>query len=275
MWTRILLTCLGIVSGTVVVPGESPVADGAVEETMERAMEKDSGSVTVVRPTIDELIPLEREPSPGDSGMFTDTEGRAIVSFFGLETTGTSFVFLVDSSASTGGRGNLTLPLIRAQVDRSLRRLDEVHRFGIVVYGESPRWYRPASAAGPVTFATEENRERASRFLRTVRSGGNTDHLRALREALRVRPDVLFWMTDGEDPKLSREELDELRELAAGTRIYTLEFGVGDAPESPGFLKIAAEENGGTHRWIDLIATLREFLERQRKGNTGTSAPSR
>ena len=217
----------------------------------------------VERPSVDDLIPLDRKPSPGESSVTTDSEGRAIVPFFGVEATGTSFVFLIDRSASTGGRGNLTLPLIRAQVERTLQRLGDVHRFGIVVYANTPRWYRAATASGNLAFATEENRERAVHFLTTVRPGGNTDHLRALREATRLHPDVLFWMTDGEEPKLSRTELDELREIAAGTRIYTIEFGTGDEPDSPSFLKVAAQENGGKHVWVDLLTALREWQKRQ------------
>lgn len=214
------------------------------------------------RPTIDELIPLDH-PSSGEAAVVTDAQGNAMIPFFGHSVRGNHIVFVIDRSMSTGGEGNLTLPLIRAQVRKALAGLGDVQRFELVLYSDAPRLYNPAGSRGKIAFANDDNKERALAFLDSVRSHGNTDHLPAMRLALELRPDVLFWLTDGDEPRLSREELDQIRAWATGIRIYTIEFGVGKEPQSPGFLKTAALENGGKYQWVDLVQALKEWRKRQ------------
>ncbi len=215
----------------------------------------------VERPSIDELIPLDH-PSSGETTVMTDAQGNVMIPFFGHSVRGNHVVFVIDRSMSTGGRGNLTLPLIRAQIRKALAGLGDVQRFELIVYSDTPRLYNPTGNRGKIAFANDENKERAIAFLDKVRPHGNTDHLPAVRLALDLRPDLLFWLTDGDEPRLSREELDQIRDWSIGTRIYTIEFGVGNEPRSPGFLKTVALENGGKYQWIDLVQALKEWQKR-------------
>jgi hypothetical protein len=75
----------------------------------------------------------------------------------------------------------------------------------------------------------------------------------ALRLALGMKPDVLFYLTDADEPTLSRFELEQLRRInSAATAIHTIEFGYGPASGRDNFLKRLARQNAGRHAYVDI-----------------------
>ena len=87
----------------------------------------------------------------------------------------------------------------------------------------------PRGTPGRLAFATDENKERVAGFWSRSRPTGGTDHEDAIRMAIRLQPDVIFLLTDGDDPKLTPGELAKIERLAAGILINTMEFGPGPA----------------------------------------------
>jgi hypothetical protein len=71
-----------------------------------------------------------------------------------------------------------------------------------------------------------------------------------------MRPDVIFFLTDADDPKLSVEELARIRDMAAGIVIHGIEFGVGSRPASgdASFIAQLARQNGGGYVYVDVTA---------------------
>jgi hypothetical protein len=178
--------------------------------------------------------------------------GKGRTSLFGTVAEGYKFVYVFDRSGSMGGEGRQSLRAVKAELIRSLKPLDTVHQFQIIFYNERPVAFNPTGTPGRLAFATDENKERAIRFLDSITAIGGTAHEDALRLAIRLRPDVIFFLTDADDPKLTPAQLAKIRQLAAGIIIHTVEFGPGPKPEGDSFLAVLARQNGGKYVYIDI-----------------------
>ena len=72
---------------------------------------------------------------------------------------------------------------------------------------------------------------------------------------MRLKPEVIFILTDGGDPVLHPGQLRAIREEAAGrTSIYCIRFGRGPETEPLSFLARLAAENRGSYVYIDVNA---------------------
>jgi hypothetical protein len=202
--------------------------------------------------------PADKEASPQKtledlgSSRAPSESGKARVSLFGLTGEGYKFVYVFDRSGSMGGEGRESLRAVKAELIESLKDLGRVHQFQIIFYNERPVIFNPAGAAGRLAFATDENKERVTRFLNSIAAQGGTAHEDALRLAIRLHPDVIFFLTDGDDPKLTPEQLEKISRRAAGIIIHCVEFGPGPKPAGASFLADLARQNGGKYAYIDI-----------------------
>jgi len=177
--------------------------------------------------------------------------GKARTSMFGLSGEGYKFVYVFDRSGSMGGDGNASLKAVKAELLASLKNLDSVHQFQIIFYNERPVLFNPSGTPGKLAFATERNKEEVQRFLDSIKAAGGTNHEAALHMATALKPDVIFFLTDGDDPKLTPEELDKIERWSAGIRINAIEFGIDQSPPAEGFLKGLARRTGGQYIYMD------------------------
>jgi hypothetical protein len=178
--------------------------------------------------------------------------GKGRTSLFGLVGEGYKFVYVFDRSGSMGGEGRKSLRAVKAELIQSLKNLDTVHQFQIVFYNERPVLFNPSGTPGRLAFATEENKERVTNFLDSITAAGGTDHEAALKLAIRLQPDVIFFLTDADDPKLTAAQLAKIRHQAAGVIINAIEFGPGPKPRQPSFLANLAKQNGGGYVYVDI-----------------------
>jgi hypothetical protein len=176
--------------------------------------------------------------------------GKAHTSMFGIQADGYKFVYLLDRSASMGGPESSALGAAKAELLASLDHLEQTHQFQIIVYNEKATTFNPTGDANRVLFATERNKAAAAKFLESVGSFDGTRHDAALSAALRLRPDVLFLLTDGDDPKLGPQELERINRLAGGATIHVVQFGPGPQPEADNFLKQLARQNAGQYAYV-------------------------
>jgi hypothetical protein len=144
----------------------------------------------------------------------------------------------------------------RRQLLTSLQDLESVHQFQIVYYNDRTAVFNPLRPQPPsLMFATDENKRSAEEFVRSIEPAGATRHMAALRIALGLSPDVIFFLTDAAEPQLTRGELDEIRRRnRADTVIHTIEFGSGPQASSDNFLVRLAAQNGGQHVYIDVAS---------------------
>jgi hypothetical protein len=194
-----------------------------------------------------------QKPLPGLGFSIAPQEGgKARTSLFGLTGEGYKFVYVFDRSASMGGSGRNSLRAVKAELLQSLKNLDTVHQFQIIFYNERPTIFNPTGTPGRLAFATEKNKQQAIRFVESIVADGGTDHEEALKLAIRLQPDVLFFLTDGDDPKLTPAQLAKIQRLAAGITINAIEFGPRPKPAGPSFLAELARQNGGGYVYVDV-----------------------
>ncbi len=132
----------------------------------------------------------------------------------------------------------------------SLRSLRRSQQFQIVFYNLDQKWLKvPGNTDCQYFAASETNRRLAGQFIAEVQPDGGTQHLPALELALRLEPDVIYFLTDAGEPAMKPQELDQVRQRNQGrSRIHCVQFGMSDestAPAETNFLrKLAAENNG-------------------------------
>jgi hypothetical protein len=153
------------------------------------------------------------------------------------------------------GHGGAPLASAKAQLLASLQDLGPTHQFQIIFYNHKPRVFTPYGAAGRLMFANSANKQEAERFVGSILADGGTEHETALVLALRTVPDVVFFLTDADEPQLSGAQLARIARANQGTVIHAIEFGYGPQSDARNFLVLLAEQSGGKHRYVD-VATL-------------------
>jgi hypothetical protein len=180
------------------------------------------------------------------------TGGMARTGVFGIEGEGYKFVYVFDRSGSMDGYGGAPLVAAKNELAASLGDLGQTHQFQIIFYNEHPRLFNPAGRAGRLVFGTEQNKNLARRFVGSITASGATRHLEALEMALGMGPDVIFFLTDADEPRMTASELARIAQMNKGTSINAIEFGHGERHDSDNFLVALARQNGGKHVYIDV-----------------------
>ncbi|RCS40735.1 hypothetical protein DTL42_25575 [Bremerella cremea] len=182
-------------------------------------------------------------PSKGGLGK----EGKTSV--FGAEGKGTKFVYVFDRSGSMNGA---PLDAAKAELLKSLNDLDKMHQFAIIFYNQEPFVFSPRGDRPRLVFADEQGKNLAKQFVGGVIASGGTKHVDALKIALKMNPDVVFFLTDADQPTLLPHELEEIHRLNRGISIHAIEFGYGKYDGRRNFLVKLAEGNDGQHVYVDI-----------------------
>jgi uncharacterized protein with von Willebrand factor type A (vWA) domain len=174
--------------------------------------------------------------------------GRARVSVYGVQGEGRKFVYVFDRSVSMAGE---PLRSAKAQLIASLESLESTHQFQIVFFNHNYRVFDLSGGQNRTPFASDRTKQLAAQFVGGMTADGGTDRFTALMLAVGMRPDVLFFLTDADDP-MSQGELDRVRRKNKGTAaIQTIEFGFGPSPGGDNFLVRLARQNGGGYTYVD------------------------
>jgi len=190
----------------------------------------------------------------GGKGRGGPLGGRARTKLYGIEADGYKFIYVFDRSGSMGGSGRNT-PLSSAKTNllASLESLGDTHQFQIIFYNEKPTMFALAGHPDRLVFGNAENRATAQRFVRGITADGGTRHEEALWMALKMQPDVIFFLTDADQPELSPSQLEKIQRANNGrTSINTIEFGLGPQIQSDNFLMRLARDNNGKYTYVDV-----------------------
>ena len=159
--------------------------------------------------------------------------------FYGVPAIGKSVVFVIDRSASMGLDGRLDRA--RRELAASLHRLPATARFQVIAYHRMAETLvldgqRHLVAATPTAI------DAAIAFVERLSPEGATDHAAALRNALALEPDVIYFLTDDDDLTASQVH-DITRRNRRRACIHTLCFV---RPYDSAALAELARQNGGT-----------------------------
>lgn len=168
----------------------------------------------------------ERGPGPDLGGG----NGRGGTSLFGIADVGARYVYVIDRSISM--QDYRALDAAKAELAASLGRLSPTEEFQIIFFNQQPQKLRLRSAADFFR-GTDPHRRLASARMQLIAAEGATLPFPALSEALRLLPDVVFFLTDGEEPGLTIDDLRRLRQRNAGrARIHCIRFVTSDTEPS-------------------------------------------
>lgn len=176
--------------------------------------------------------------------------GKTSTEVFGISGEGSNFVYVFDASSSMHGR---PLEAAKQELLASLESLGRVHQFQIIFYNESPTIFTPTGTRGQLVFATDENKKSAKKYVDGITDALSTEHETPLMLAVRMQPDVIFFLTDGEDPSLSTRQLLKIRRAnRAAASINVIQFGVGADPGHDSWLKKLARQNQGKYNFFNV-----------------------
>jgi hypothetical protein len=239
-------------------PGLDPAADALLNEILPNTAQKPSEALQRALPgpqtTGMGLIPGSGLGGGGGSGGGSGGGiGRGIgpgTEFFGAREHGRSFAYVIDCSGSMASRNSLEVA--KRQLLASLNQLPPDALFSVIFYNLRARIFADPSGQQGLMPATTANKVRVQSQLQTVAPDGGTDHMVALRTALGLKPEVIFFLTDAD--LMTNNEVNEVLAEARGCRIQAVEFGRGTdlGMETP--LRRLATTTGGTYRYIDVTS---------------------
>jgi Ca-activated chloride channel family protein len=207
------------------------------------------GPATSLRTPSDakELIKSTGRPKAGGD----EASGLGETTFFDIAAKGNRFIYVVDRSGSMYDHG--AIRVAKEELVTSLSALEQTQQFQVLFYNQKLLEMHGNDDRPQMQWATDINRTFARQFISNVQPDGGTDHMPALKKALRFQTDHLFFLTDADQPVLSARELNEIKTLNNGrTKIHCVEFGKGPELSSDNFLKKLARDNGGTYRYRDV-----------------------
>lgn len=171
--------------------------------------------------------------------------GGGGASFFGLEASGNKFVFVVDRSGSM--RDGFRLEAAKAELIRVVSGMDRTMKFFIIFYNTR---FEKMPAEGLVG-ATEDNRKTYLDWVRRIGATGNTDPTDAMLEALSLKPDAIWLLSDGLFPV---QAATVIRQKNPGARVQIHTIALHDDGGKDILAKIA-EENRGHYKFVPAPAS--------------------
>ena len=188
---------------------------------------------------------ISNRPAGGNPGAGKGT-APAGPSFFAIATQAASVVYVIDHSASMGLHGSFEIA--KRELLASLERLPAHTRFQVIVYNRTaePVHLDSGAALAP---ASPDNKQRVATFLEALRAEGGTDHANALKRALTLQPEVIFFLTDADDLKLA--QIQAVTHINRGrTIIHTVELSSGIQTRDDSSLEMLARANRGVCRFV-------------------------
>jgi hypothetical protein len=176
------------------------------------------------------------------------SRGPGTTSFFQITTQARTVVYVIDRSASMGLNGSWAAA--KRELLASLQNLPADARFQVVLYNRSAE---PLHIEGTANLApaTRRNKQCVEELLDGLRAEGGTDHLSALKRALSLRPEVIFFLTDADD--FRSEHIRAITEINHGRAvIHTIELSGSRRTREQSALQILAQENRGSYQLVSL-----------------------
>lgn len=166
--------------------------------------------------------------------------------FFGSVPGARRIVFVVDSSRSMNAKhdspAKTRFRRLKVELIKSILELPPESHFYVIFFANEML----AMPAETLQQATPQSKDRYLRWVAQVDSGGSpTDPLDAMAAAIRLQPDLIYFLTDGEFKKGVNLRLRSIR--LPRTTIHTFAFGETVGEE---LLKDIAKNNGGEYRFV-------------------------
>ncbi len=245
------------------------VGGGSEEPTVITTSWADEGQTAV---DISEPVELLDEPTSG--GMKTDEQAavKAVATSSSGSAATAAGLTLKPASASLGGAffgsgsqasgaygkrivyivdasGSMDFRLIRqsrfrrvqTELETSILSLHESQKFAVILFNDQAR----TQSRRVLRAATERNKTSAIRWIHGSEAGGDTKPQTAIKRALRMKPDTIYFLTDG---VFQPVQAAALMKRQKGLTVHT--FTLGDS-SGEAIMRRIADANRGQYRFID------------------------
>jgi hypothetical protein len=177
--------------------------------------------------------------------------GRGIgpgTQFFGAREHAHSFAYVIDCSGSMAMRNSLDVA--KRELLASLSQLPPDAEFAVIFYNSLPYLLSDGEGHKGLMTATESHKSQVRTQLAAIAPDGGTDHMAALRKALELKPEVVFFLTDAD--LMNENAVTKILGQVGSTRIQAVEFGLGtEVGQRPPLARLATS-TGGTYLYIDV-----------------------
>jgi Mg-chelatase subunit ChlD len=163
--------------------------------------------------------------------------------FFSIQDRADTVVFVVDMSGSMldGHRFDRAV----SELVRSLGALAPSQKF-FVLFFEARTHPMLDMRSAQLTPATADNRTKVVKWIKTLKPDADTAPEDALERALKLEPQVIYFLTDGEIPPTTRDTVKQFNQ-AHKTVIHTIAIGTEEGADQ---LRDIAKDNGGKYQFV-------------------------
>lgn len=243
-------------SSGAVVANDLKIASNVVNSELDAAPQSEQAIPLNLNPTgtataslTEAVAPIVKSSTLSDGGQGDgvggDGSGLGEDDFFGLDLNGTSVVFVVDASSSMNfphpGPAKTRFGRVKLELVKSIGKMGNSDRFFMIFFND----IAIPMPANQLVDATPENQQTYLQWMAPGKANGDTEPEAALHAALRLRPQVIYFLTDG------RFNFSVVKSVTAANRsnivINTICFGDDEGEK---FLKQLAANNGGVYRFV-------------------------
>jgi hypothetical protein len=165
-------------------------------------------------------------------------------SFFEIPTQAQAIVYVIDRSASMGPSGGLAAA--KRELLASLSRLPPSAHFQVLAYSSRVEPI-PLGAGDGLLLASPGNIQHAVSYIDALYAEGATAHLPALKRALALHADVIYFLTDADD--LTTEQVRAVTVLNHGRSVvHAIQLASVRRSADQQALQLLARENHGVYR---------------------------
>jgi Mg-chelatase subunit ChlD len=172
--------------------------------------------------------------------------------FFDFAIKGRRVAFVCDRSGSMSDPDGTPMAAAKAGLMESLEALGDSQQFHLFFYSDRVTVFTPPGGPGRPMFADDDTLRSVRRFVDGIAASGGTQHANALAASIAVAPDEIFLLTDG-DPgdDIEPQDVERLSASLGRTRLFVVQFRVGDGSTQSPLLAKLAKGSGGDYRVID------------------------
>jgi hypothetical protein len=166
--------------------------------------------------------------------------------YFGVEAAGEKFVFIIDSSRSMLGRRWNTAIF---ELTKTLGNLGPDQKFSVICFDVTarPLFDQPTAYYKP----TKKVISQISYWMKSLINGRDTRPAEAIDLAMKMAPDAIFILSDGEIRDMTQELLKKANRGEDGNPLIPIHTISLFSDEGKTTLEQIASENGGTFTVVD------------------------
>lgn len=173
--------------------------------------------------------------------------GAGSTSFFGIGSKGSRFAFIIDISGSMIDAAKLEIA--KHELISAINALPDYAHYYVLLF--SSDFIQPPGQKG-WTRARKSSIKQFITWLKEIDPNGGTAPRSSFLQvfSLEPRPDVIYFLTDGQFQDISAEEVAALNKAGKRAVINTIQFGDRGGEE---LLRQIAKSSGGVYRFVPAV----------------------